>query len=262
MLLAIDCGNTNVVFGIYDGDALRAQWRISTQVKRTADEYAVWLSQLLTLESLTTRDVTGAIVASVVPAAVRALDGLCKKYFEIDALVVGRPGIDVGCEVRIQQPRSVGADRLVNGLSAHMRFGGPLIVIDFGTATTFDVIGDDGAYEGGVIAPGVNASLEALFLAAAKLPRIAIEGPPRPVIGQGTEHAMQSGAYWGYVGLIESLVTRIRNEDGRDLKVIATGGLAPLFAEAAGCIDEIDPDITLRGLNAIYKLNRPWDRQI
>lgn len=259
MLLAIDCGNTNVVLGVYDGDDLRAQWRISTQVKRTADEYAVWLSQLLTLEGLSTRDVTGAIIASVVPAAVRGLESLCQRYFHIDPLVVGRPGIDIGCEVRIEQPRSVGADRLVNAISAHVRFGGPMIVIDFGTATTFDVVGADGGYEGGVIAPGINASLEALYLAAAKLPRIAIEAPPQQVIGQGTEHAMQSGVYWGYVGLIESLVTRIRAEYGQDLKIVATGGLAPLFAQATDVIEHIDPDITLRGLNMIYRRNRPQD---
>lgn len=257
MLLAIDCGNTNVVFAVYQGDEKRAQWRASTDTNRTADEYAVWLTQLMALAGLTPRDITGCAIASVVPAAMHGLTTLCKRYFDDDPLVVGEPGVDIGVPVRIEYPQQVGADRLVNAVAAQQSYGGPLILIDFGTATTFDVIGEDGGYEGGIISPGVNASLEALHAAAAKLPRIAIEKPPQQVVGQGTVTAMQSGAYWGYVGLVEGLVARIKAEDGRDLKVVATGGLASLFAGATQAIEHVDPDITLRGLVSIYRNNRP-----
>lgn len=257
MLLAIDCGNTNLVFAVYEGEEKRGQWRASTEWKRTADEYVVWLNQVMALKGLALSDVTDAIIASVVPSAMHALTTLCRRYIETEPLVIGEPGVDVGVEVRIDNPMHVGADRLVNAVSAYATYGGPMILIDFGTATTFDVIGMDGAYEGGIIAPGVNTSLEALHLAAAKLPRIAVERPPQRVVGQDTVSAMHSGAYWGYVGLIEGLVARIRNEEGRDLKVVATGGLAPLFAKATDCIDHVDDDITLRGLVLIHRLNRP-----
>ena len=257
MLLAIDCGNTNVVFAAYDGDTKRAQWRASTDTNRTADEYAVWLTQLMALAELTPSDIKGCAIASVVPAAMHNLTTLCERYFASRPLVVGEPGVEIGVPVRIEHPQQVGADRLVNAVAAHETYGGPLILIDFGTATTFDVIGADGSYEGGVISPGVNASLEALHIAAAKLPRIAIERPPQRVVGQGTISAMQSGSYWGYIGLVEGLVARIKAEDGRDLKVVATGGLAPLFAGATDAIQHVDPDITLRGLVSIYRKNRP-----
>ncbi len=257
MLLAIDSGNTNIVFGVYDrADSLRGSWRASTEAKRTADEYAVWLTQLMALEGLTPDDIGGAIIANVVPATMYALTTLCTRYFKVEPLVIGEPGVDIGIEVRIARPDQVGEDRLVNAVAAHASFGGPLIVIDFGTATTFDVIGEDGAYEGGVIAPGINLSLEALDRAAAKLPRIALKEPPQQVIGQATIPAMESGAYWGYVGLIEGLVVRIKAEDGRALKVVATGGLAPLFARATDCIDDVDLDLTLRGLLTVYRANR------
>ncbi|MFQ5773213.1 MAG: type III pantothenate kinase [Kiloniellaceae bacterium] len=256
MLLAIDSGNTNIIFAVYDGaDRLRGSWRASTEAKRTADEYAVWLTQLMALEDLRPADIEGAIIANVVPATMYALRTLCRRYFGTEPLVVGEPGTDIGIEVRIERPDQVGEDRLVNAVAAHAQYGGPLIVIDFGTATTFDVIGEDGAYEGSVIAPGINLSLEALDRAAAKLPRIAIKEPPQRVIGQATVPAMESGAYWGYVGLVEGLVSRIKAEDGRDMKVVATGGLAPLFARATSCIDEIDPDLTLRGLRLLYRAN-------
>ncbi len=256
MLLAIDSGNTNIVFAVYDGaDALRGSWRTSTEAKRTADEYAVWLTQLMALEGLTPEGVDGAIIANVVPATMHALKTLCTRYFKVAPLVIGEPGTAIGIEVRIARPDQVGEDRLVNAVAAHARYGGPLILIDFGTATTFDVIGEDGAYEGSVIAPGINPSLEALDRAAAKLPRIAIKEPPQQVIGQATIPAMESGAYWGYVGLIEGLVARIKAEDGRAMRVVVTGGLAPLFARATDCIDEIDLDLTLRGLLTVYRAN-------
>lgn len=257
MLLAIDAGNTNVIFAIFDdAGKLRATWRASTDAKRTADEYAVWLTQLMALEDLTPAQITGAIMASVVPAANFALKGLCKKFFKAEPLIVGEAGCNIGVDVRIERPDQVGADRLVNAVAAHRTYGGPLIVIDFGTATTFDVVGEDGAYEGGVIAPGINLSLEALDRAAAKLPRIAIKEPPQRVIGQATVPAMESGAYWGYVGLLEGLVTRIKAEYGKPMTVVATGGLAPLFAQATAAIDRTDPDITLRGLALIYQANK------
>lgn len=256
MLLAIDSGNTNVIFAVYDeADHLRGSWRASTEAKRTADEYAVWLTQLMALERLQPSDIDGAIIANVVPATMYALKTLCRRYFKVASLVVGEPGVDIGIEVRVDRPDQVGEDRLVNAVAAHARFGGPLMLIDFGTATTFDVIGDDGAYEGGVIAPGINLSLEALDRAAAKLPRIAIKEPPQRVIGGATVPAMESGAYWGYVGLIEGLVARIKGEYGRPMKVVATGGLAALFARATDSIEEIDPDLTLRGLLAVYRAN-------
>jgi len=257
MLLAIDSGNTNIVFAVYDAKgSLRGSWRAATEAKRTADEYAVWLTQLMALEGLTADDIDGAIIANVVPPTMYALKNLCGRYFKVTPLVIGEPGTDTGIEVRVARPDQVGEDRLVNAVAAFAGHGGPLIVIDFGTATTFDVIGDDGAYEGGVIAPGINLSLEALDRAAAKLPRIAIKEPPQQVIGQATIPAMESGAYWGYVGLIEGLVARIKGEYGRPMKVVATGGLASLFARATECIDEVDPDLTLRGLLAIYRANR------
>ena len=258
MLLAIDSGNTNIVFAVFDdADVKRGIWRASTEVKRTADEYAVWLTQLMALEGLRPGDIDGTIIANVVPATMYALKALCRRYFKSAPMVIGEPGVDLGIEVRVDWPDQVGEDRLVNAVAAHARHGGPLILVDFGTATTFDVIGADGAYEGGVIAPGINLSLEALDRAAAKLPRIAIKGPPQRVIGQATIPAMESGAYWGYIGLIEGIVARIRGEDGRALKVVATGGLAPLFAQATASIDEVDADVTLRGLRILYRANRP-----
>lgn len=257
MLLAIDAGNTNIVFAVFEGEEKRAQWRASTDTKRTADEYAVWLTQLMALDGLSPADIDGGIIASVVPAVMYGLTTLCRRYFETEPLVVGDASVDLGIEVRIRHPEQVGADRLVNALSAHRRHGGPLIMIDFGTATTFDVVAEDGAYEGGVIAPGVNESLEALANAAAKLPRIAIEKPPQQVIGQSTVGAMQSGAFWGYVGLIEGLIERIKAEYGQEMSVIATGGLAVLFTQASTAIEHVDQDITLRGLAQIYAANRP-----
>ena len=255
MLLAIDAGNTNTVFAVHDGDDMRGRWRSVTKDVRTADEYGVWLIQLLTLQGLTPSDITGAAIATVVPQALFNLRLLCRRYFGVDALVIGDPGVDLGIDVRVDRPHAVGADRLVNSVSAHRAFGGPLIVIDFGTATTFDIVGPDGGSEGGVIAPGVNLSLEALHQASANLPRIAVERPER-VIGTDTVPAMQSGVYWGYVGLIEGMVARITNEYGSPMKVIATGGLAELFRHGTDIFDAVDGDITIRGLIDIYRLNR------
>ena len=256
MLLAIDSGNTNTVFAIFKDDGtIAGQWRASSGTDRTADEIGVWLNQLMTLAGLDRADVTRAIMASVVPATLFNLKTLCRTYFDADPLIIGEEGVTLGLEVRVDQPAEVGADRLVNAVAAHERYGGPLIVVDFGTATTFDVIDGDGHYRGGVIAPGINLSLEALHRAAAKLPRAAVVRPPS-VIGKGTMSAMQSGIYWGYVGLIEGLVARIGDEFGEKMNVIATGGLAPLFADATPVIKGADPDLTLRGLYLIDKMNR------
>jgi type III pantothenate kinase len=255
MLLAIDSGNTNVVFAIYQDKQQRGRWRASSDARRTADEYAVWLTQLMALEDLTPAQVDGAILANVVPAAGYPLETLCRRYFKAEPMIVGAPGVDLGIEVKTASAANVGADRLVNAVAAHQAFGGPLIVIDFGTATTFDVVGADGAYEGGVIAPAVQHSVEALYRAAALLPRVPVERP-ESVIGKDTVPAMKSGIYWGYVGLIEGLVSRIKAEYGGAMRVVATGGLAPIYADACDVIDQVDPDLTLRGLALIHEANR------
>ncbi|MBT4770686.1 MAG: type III pantothenate kinase [Rhodospirillaceae bacterium] len=254
MLLAIDSGNTNIVFAVFDGDALRASWRSSHDIHRTADEYAVWLTQLMSLDSLTLKDITSVVIANVVPSTHHCLDTLCRRYFDVSPLLVSDPKTVLGIKVLIDRPDEVGADRLVNAVAVHDRYKGPIIAMDFGTATTLDVIDGEGNYCGGVIAPGLDLSLEALYMAAAKLPRIAVDRPKR-VIGTSTVTAMQSGVFWGYVSLIEGLVTRIGEEFGAEMTVVATGGLSGLFSKASDCIDHHDPELTLRGLYIINQLN-------
>jgi type III pantothenate kinase len=255
MLLAIDSGNTNIVFAVYDDDGtLRGEWRSSTDSNRTADEIGVWLDQLMALNDLRREDITASIIATVVPATLFSLKTLCRKYFESDPLVVGEEDVELGLKVLLDRPEDVGADRLVNAISAYQTYGGPLIIVDFGTATTFDIIDAKGNYAGGIIAPGINLSLEALHRAAAKLPRVGI-GQPKAVIGKDTVSAMQSGIFWGYTSLIEGLVKRIQDEFGAKMEVIATGGLAPLFADTMDCIKCSDAELTLRGLLAIYQRN-------
>ena len=253
LLLAIDAGNTNTVFAIYAGEDQRGQWRAATRADRTADEYAVWLIQLLGLDGIDHKQIGAAIIASVVPETVFHLRTLCQRYYGCTPLIVGE-NADIGAEVAVDNPHEVGADRVVNAVAAHGRYDGALIIIDFGTATTFDVVDASGAYRGGVIAPGVNLSLEALHMAAAQLPRVAAK-KPQAVIGTGTISAMQSGVYWGYVGLIEGLVRRIKDEFGEPMTVVATGGLAPLFHAATEVIEQIDGDLTMRGLLEIYRRN-------
>ena len=253
MLLAIDVGNTNVTFAVYDGANLHNQWRATTTADRTADEYAVLLAQLMSAADLDTGDIDAAIIASVVPQALPQLRALCQNFFGCEPGVVGE-NLDLGLDVRIERPADVGADRLVNALAAHQSYGGALIIVDFGTATTFDVVDAEGAYCGGIIAPGVNLSLEALHGAAAQLPRIAVTRPER-VIGGGTIPAMQSGIYWGYLGLVEGLVERIKAEYGAAMTVIATGGLASQFAGGTDVIEHVDPDLTIRGLWEIHRRN-------
>ena len=255
MLLAIDSGNTNVVFSVYDGDASQGVWRCSNDPRRTADEYMVWLMQLMQLEGVDRAGIDRAIIASVVPEALFHLVSLCRRYFSCDPMVVGEMGVDLGIEILTDRPEQVGADRLVNAVAAHDRYRRALIVVDFGTATTFDIVDGNGNYCGGVIAPGINLSLEALYRAASKLPRVDIR-PTEQVIGKATIPAMQSGIFWGYVGLIEGLIQRIRTEWGvPDMPVVATGGLAPMFAEATALFDHIDRDLTIHGLVLIHRRN-------
>ena len=253
MLLVIDAGNTNIVFAVHDGARWVGNFRIATEAQRTSDEYAVWLMALLALRGIPPGEVRTAVIGTVVPAALYHLRRLCREWFEVEPLIA-RSTLHWGFAIRVDTPSEVGSDRLVNALAAHERYGGPLVVIDFGTATTFDVVEGDGGYVGGVIAPGINLSIEALHQAAAKLPRIGI-GRPQAVIGRSTIPAMQSGIYWGYVGLIEGLVARIKGEFDRPLKVVATGGLAPLFSEGTTVMERIDPDLTLDGLRLLAQRN-------
>lgn len=258
MLLAVDVGNTNIVFALCDGATILHRWRIATDGARTADEYGVWLHQLMAMHGVAREAIRRAIIASVVPQTLFNLRGLARKYFAVEPLVAGGPGFDWGLPVRLPNPAEVGADRLVNAVAAHAGHAGPLIVVDFGTATTFDVVAADGGYEGGVIAPGINLSMDALYRAAARLPRIAVEPPPEGegAIGKGTVHAMQSGVFFGYLGLIEGLVARIAGEIGAKVTVVATGGLAPLFARHTAAIDAVDPDLTIKGLILLDERNR------
>ena len=254
MLLAIDAGNTNVVFALVDGRTIKARWRIATDPRRTADEYAVWLSQLLTLAGYDRHVVTGVIVATVVPRALHNLQVLAEKYFGGPALVAGKPPVDWTMMIDVDEPASLGADRAVNTIAAHALHPGDLIVIDFGTATTFDLSDYSGAYKGGIIAPGINLSLDALVTAAAKLPRIAIEAPATAsVIGRNTVDQMHIGIYWGYIAMIEGLVARMKAQVGRPVKVIATGGLATLFEQHTTVFDHIEPDLTIQGLAMMWE---------
>lgn len=254
MLLAIDVGNTNSVFALYDGAQWVAQWRISTDATRTADDYAVWFKQLCEMHGFELSRVTGCIVSTVVPQAIFNFRNFSRRYLKVEALFIGDEGVKLGVPVRISRPEQAGADRLVNAVGAHLVHEGALIVIDSGTATTFDVVGPDGGFEGGIICPGINLSMRALHDAAAQLPRIAIQRPAK-VIGQDTLGAMQSGVFWGYIGLIDGLVIRIKEEYGSPMKVVATGGIASLFEGASETIDAYDPDVTIRGLLEIYNKN-------
>lgn len=257
MLLAIDVGNTNIVFALVDGGAIVNRWRVKTDPDRTADEYAVVLNQLMQLEHVEKTHIDDAIISTVVPQTLFNLQRLCRKYFEIEPLVVGDPEVRFGIAINLPNPGEVGADRIVNAVAAHSEQSGDLIIVDFGTATTFDVVSAEGSYEGGVIAPGINLSMDALYRAAAKLPRIAVEPPEgnAGVIGKGTVHAMQSGVFWGYIGLIEGLTARIKLQVGRPMTVIATGGLATLFHRHTDAIDRVDGDLTIRGLIRIHHIN-------
>jgi type III pantothenate kinase len=255
MLLAVDAGNTNLVFALVDDGSIKARWRIATDPRRTADEYAVWLHQLLELEGYSKSDVRAVIIGTVVPRALHNLEVLASKYFHVEPFIAGQGRVEWPLDLDVDEPQNVGADRVLNAIAAHAKYEGELIVIDFGTATTFDLVGATGAYRGGIIAPGINLSLDALVSATAKLPRIAIEAPEsESVVGRTTQSQMLIGIYWGYVAMIEGLTDRMKQETGGPVKVVATGGLATLFDKHTKAFDAIEPDLTIQGLNLLYQL--------
>ena len=255
MILAVDVGNTNLVFALVGNGEIKARWRIATDPRRTADQYSVWLHQLLELEGLSRADVSGVIIGTVVPRALHNLVVLSEKYFRLTPLVAGQGAASWPLHLDVDEPQNVGADRALNAIAAHAKHAGDLLIIDFGTATTFDIVSATGAYSGGIIAPGINLSLDALVSAAAKLPRIAIEAPANvSVIGRTTESQMLIGIYWGYIAMIEGLVERIGRELDRPMAVVATGGLAALFDKHTQAFDVIEPDLTIQGLSLLYDM--------
>jgi type III pantothenate kinase len=254
MLLAVDCGNTNTVFSIWDGARFISNWRIATSHKRTADQYYVWLTTLLKLGGIE-NNIQEMVISSTVPRVVFNLRVLGDKYFGTRPLVVGRSDCKLPVSVRVDEGTAVGPDRLVNTVAGFNLFGGDLIVVDFGTATTFDVVDNDGAYIGGVIAPGVNLSLEALHKDAAALPHVDIS-KPQNVIGTNTVACMQSGVFWGYVGMIREICVKIKSERNRPMKVISTGGMAPLFQQSVRLFDYFEEDLTMHGLTVIHQFNK------
>jgi type III pantothenate kinase len=255
MILAIDVGNTNLVFALVTGGEIKARWRIATDPRRTADQYSVWLHQLLELEGFSREQVEGVIIGTVVPRALHNLEVLSEKYIRKTAIVAGQGTAEWPLQLDVDEPQNVGADRALNAIAAHAKYEGELLIIDFGTATTFDVVSPTGAYTGGIIAPGINLSLDALVSAAAKLPRIAIEAPgTNSVIGRTTQSQMLIGIYWGYVAMLEGLTDRIKKEIGRPVTVIATGGLATLFDKHTQVFDAIEPDLTIQGLSLLYDM--------
>jgi type III pantothenate kinase len=254
MLLVIDIGNSNTVLGIYDGTTLRNDWRIGTDKDRTVDEYAMLINNLFQLSELKFSDLDDVIVSSVVPPMLDTIEGLCRRYFRLTPYVVG-PGIKTGMPIHYDNPREVGADRIVNAIAAYENTKCALIVVDFGTATTFDVISPDGCYQGGAIAPGVGISADALFARASKLPRVEFSCPDQ-IIAKNTVSSMQAGIFFGYVGLVEGIVSRMKKELSEQPLVIATGGLAAAIAASTRCIDRVEPFLTLDGLRILYERNR------
>ncbi|AOH52822.1 type III pantothenate kinase [Peribacillus muralis] len=254
MIFVLDVGNTNIVLGVYDEDILKYHWRIETSRHKTEDEYGMVIKSLLQHEGLSFDQFDGIIISSVVPPIMFALERMCKKYFGIKPLIVG-PGIKTGLNIKYENPREVGADRIVNAVAGIQEYGSPLIIVDFGTATTYCYINEDKQYMGGAIAPGINISTEALYSKAAKLPRIEISRPDG-IIGKNTVSAMQAGILYGYVGQVEGIVNRIKEQSNLEPTVIATGGLATLIANESTVIDIVEPFLTLKGLQLIYKRNR------
>jgi type III pantothenate kinase len=255
MLLTIDAGNTNIVFAVFDNKELIGKWRIVTDRGRTSDEYALIITRFLEMGGVSKDNITAVIIANVVPQAMFALRTMCEEYFSCKPLFVGEGNVHPGIGILLERKSEIGADRLVNAFAAFRRYGGNTIVVDFGTATTFDVVDASGNYAGGVISPGINLSMKALHVAAAKLPEVAVAMPAR-VIGTSTIEAMQSGIYWGYVGLVEGIIKRINSEAGNKMNVVATGGLASLFSGDGSSIEHLEPDLTIHGLREIYELNR------
>jgi len=255
MLLAIDTGNTNTLFAIHDGKDWVVEWRIATDSTRTADEYAVWFHQLMEMQGLKFSDLDACVISTVVPQSLFNMRNLARRHLNVDPIIIGDEGVKIGVGVRTDNPKEVGADRLVTALGAVQKYKGNLIIIDSGTATTFDIVSEDKHFEGGIIAPGINLSVKALHDAAAQLPRIAIVKPNKAV-GKNTVEAMQSGIFWGYIGLIDGLVRKIIEEDGRDFTVIGTGGVASLFKGASETIKHYDSNLTIDGLLEIWRLNK------
>jgi type III pantothenate kinase len=251
-LLVLDVGNTNVVLGIYRDDKLVSSWRLATARDRTADEYGILARQLL--NGAVHQPLDGAIIGSVVPPLNGPMAHMVREYFGVEPMFV-EPGIKTGIAIHVDNPQEVGADRIINSVAAFEEYGGPTIIVDFGTATTFDLVTANAEYVGGVIAPGLTISAEALFARAARLPRVDIKRPPS-VIGTNTVVNMQSGIYFGYLSLVDGLLTRMKQEVGAVKKVIATGGLASLFGEDSEHIDLVDPELTLKGLKIIYDRNK------
>ncbi len=255
MLLAIDIGNTEITLGAFEGEELRANWRLATRLHRVSDEYAALLMNLFQHQNIKLKDIKEVAVCCVVPPLLATFMDMCGRYFNVTPLVVGA-GAKTGVRIRMDNPREVGADRIVNAAAAHHLYGGPVIITDFGTATTFDVVSREGDYLGGAIAPGIGSAAEALFMRAAMLPRVELVHPRR-VIGSNTTSAMQSGIIYGYIGLVEGIVSRIQGELGEKTAVIATGGYAKLIASETSVIDTVNPNITLIGLKLIYGMNQP-----
>ncbi|WP_018147166.1 type III pantothenate kinase [Henriciella marina] len=255
MLLAIDVGNTNTVFALHDGEDWVALWRSATDARRTADDFVVWLEPLMHMRKVSIYDIDACVISCVVPQAMFNFRNLSRRYFGVEPIVVGEPGVELGVPIRIPRPEQVGADRLVAAIGAHIAYPGPLIVIDSGTATTLDIVGPDGGFEGGIISPGINLSMRALHDAAAQLPRIAIQRPEK-IIGDSTVAAMQTGVFWGYIDLIDGLVRRVKDEYARPMTVIATGGVASLFEGASSTIDHYDQTLMESGLLEIYRRNQ------
>ncbi len=268
MLLVLDVGNTNTVIGIYDGDKLLENWRVGTAMWRTTDEFGIMFKELLVFSKVRRRQINGMIISCVVPPLLPSLEGLGQKYFNLNPLIV-EPGIKTGMPINMDNPREVGADRIVNAVAAYERHRTSLIIIDFGTATTFDFVSHQGAYEGGAISPGLSISTEALFKEASKLPRVEL-AKPQAVIGKNTIEAMQSGILYGYAGLVDAVVERMKDEiktdypDEPEPKVVATGGLASLVGAESKTIEEVDENLTLQGLKIIFRRNheqKPKDSQ-
>jgi type III pantothenate kinase len=253
MLLVIDVGNTNTVLGLYRKDELLHDWRLQTDESRTVDEYAILIHELFALSQIHFQDIKDVIISCVVPPMLNTLKGLCQNYFKLKPLIVG-PGVKTGMPIVYDNPREVGADRIVNAVAAYEQVKGSLIVVDFGTATTFDYVSDKGEYLGGAIAPGLSVSADALFAKASKLPRVEIVRPPQ-VVAKNTVNSIQAGLFYGYGGLVDGIVNRMKAELAGDPTVFATGGLAVLLSDVAQTIDRIDPNLTLEGLRIIFERN-------